>query len=530
MPVPVAGSIVLGVHLRGRSDALGGSATNRTAGRAVSSAGDRRRSAARAAPLAILVVAAVLPYARLLTCPLYPDAERAVTKNVTVARGSLIDALSADFWGRKRGDPEATGSYRPAVTSTYWLQLRVFGAGPAALHAFDMLLHAATTVLVFLWLQPFVSVRPFAFAAALLFAVHPALSEAVCSVVGRADLLAGVSFLAALLWHRRATRSVRPNRCDAAALAALGIALLAKEYAVVFPFVVLLFDVLPSGTAGGRDRRMRFWVLMLALLAGYLVLRVAILGALGKVPLVVAADTPLAGRPFVDRLANAVWLLLPALWLLVLPTRLDHIYGVGTLPVATGTSDPHFLVALGACLATAAFGVLHWRRQRDGSPLLALAIFALPLLPALNTVGVTVVLFAERFLYVPAVGFVWMLAWTASHAARGAALRTGLLAVLLAAAVLFATLTARRVEDWRSNEALARSALRVHPHSGMALHEVGMALAVRGEYEQALPFVRASLDVQGRPLWWRNYALLLERLGRSAEARAAWARGAEASR
>jgi hypothetical protein len=103
-------------------------------------------------------------------------------------------------------------------------------------------------------------------------------------------------------------------------------------------------------------------------------------------------------------------------------------------------------------------------------------------------------------------------------------------ACVLLVAVVFALRTARRVEDWRSNEALARSALRAHPRSAMALHEVGMMHALKGEFAAAEPLVRASLEVQSRPLVWRNYSLLLERMGRTAEAREAWNRFIETSR
>jgi hypothetical protein len=507
-----------------------------------SGASARPWRAAAAAPFVVIVAAAVLPYVHLLGCPLYPDAERAVTKNPVVAQGSIADVSSTDFWGRRRGSDEATGSYRPAVSLTYWLQVRTTGARPAPLHAFDLLVHAGAALLVFVWLRRGFAAVWLPVAAALLFAVHPALSEAVCSVVGRADLMAGTSFLAALVLHRRAAHDPHPGRTDAAALACLAVALLSKEYAVAFPFVLFLSDLLrpavpaadPNGGAasagGARSGRVRFWVLMAVLLGGYLLLRVAVLGSLGKVPLVVAADTPLFGRSFVDRVANAVWLLAPALRLLVVPIRLDHVYGFGTLPVATGTSDPLFLVVALAGVAAVVLGVLEWRRRRDATPLLALAMFTLPLLPALNTVGVTVVLFAERFLYVPAVGFVWMLAWVVGRVVRSDRGQKRAAAALVAVGLVFAALTARRVEDWRSNETLARAALRAHPGSAMALHEVGMMLAMRGELEQALPYVRRSLDVQGRPIVWRNYALILERLGRRAEAREAWARGAEASK
>jgi hypothetical protein len=491
----------------------------------------RRRSIPRVAPLVLLVAAAALPYARLPSCPVYPDAERA-TRNAIVRGGSAAAVVTADFWGHARNDAEATGSYRPSVSLTYWLQARLWGGGAAPLHLFDMALHAAAVLLLYGMLGLALGGGTPALLAALVFAVHPALSEAVASVVGRADLLAGASFLGALLSHRRAARSAASLRWEAGALVLLAVALFSKEYAVVFPFLLLLVDlVLP--VAAGSDRRAairRFGVWMLVVLGLYLAVRIAVLGSLGRVPLVVPADTPLAGYSLLDRLANAVWLLGVALRLLVVPAALDHVYGVGTVAVASGIGDPRALASVALWMAAAALAGWHWRRRGDGVPFVALVLFALPLLPALNTVGVTVILFAERFLYVPAMGFALGLAWLLQRATRRTLVHRVVTACVLLVAVVFALRTARRVEDWRSNEALARSALRAHPRSAMALHEVGMMHALKGEFAAAEPLVRASLEVQSRPLVWRNYSLLLERMGRTAEAREAWNRFIETSR
>lgn len=47
------------------------------------------------------------------------------------------------------------------------------------------------------------------FVAAMLFAVHPIHTEAVTGVVGRAETLSSVFFLAAFLFYSKATRKKR---------------------------------------------------------------------------------------------------------------------------------------------------------------------------------------------------------------------------------------------------------------------------------------------------------------------------------
>lgn len=49
-------------------------------------------------------------------------------------------------------------------------------------------------------------------AAALLFLAHPMHVESICPIVGRADCLCGVFYLAALLVYRRSTQTTGKAR------------------------------------------------------------------------------------------------------------------------------------------------------------------------------------------------------------------------------------------------------------------------------------------------------------------------------
>jgi len=100
--------------------------------------------------------------------------------------------------------------------------------------------HAARAVtwLLYLLLLAILETSPHgqtvAFVAALLFAVHPIHTEAVASVVGRAELLAAGFLLAAWILHLR-------DR-EIAALICFLLALLSKESAAAFLALVLLGD------------------------------------------------------------------------------------------------------------------------------------------------------------------------------------------------------------------------------------------------------------------------------------------------
>src|SRR5258708_7024560 len=129
---------------------------------------------------------------------------------------------------------QATNVFRPVTFSTFALDWKLGGGRPFLFHLVNLVLHAAVTWLLYLLLQTVLRSSPdgkpdgktVAFACALLFAVHPIHTEAVASIVGRAELLAAGFLLAAWILHLR-------DR-EISALICFVLALLSKESAVVF--------------------------------------------------------------------------------------------------------------------------------------------------------------------------------------------------------------------------------------------------------------------------------------------------------
>src|ERR1035437_3548459 len=101
-------------------------------------------------------------------------------------------------------DPKDVSYHRPLTMLTYATHGEI-GAGFALpFHAVNILLHAGVAVLVLVlasWL--FESTR-IPLIAAALFAIHPIHTEAVTSVVGRAELLCALFGLMAMLSAARA--------------------------------------------------------------------------------------------------------------------------------------------------------------------------------------------------------------------------------------------------------------------------------------------------------------------------------------
>jgi len=118
----------------------------------------------------------------------------------------------------------------------------------------------------------------------------------------------------------------------------------------------------------------------------------------------------------------------------------------------------------------------------------ALVLLFLPLGPVLNARWMSAAVFAERYLYVPSIGFCWLLAWAAVSLWRAqtpAFLRPLARAVpvlLVAIAVPYGVKTVERNRDWRSEEVLFKKTL-----------EQGDASLIRNNLG-ALYFNRSDMD------------------------------------
>ncbi|MEW6750352.1 MAG: tetratricopeptide repeat protein [Candidatus Latescibacterota bacterium] len=534
----------------------------------------------------LVCLAAAVVYAGMLGNGFAHDAGAVVRDNPIVARGSLAQIATTDYWAGYHGD--VSGLYRPLTVLSFALNRRLLGPGPAGHHLVDLALHALATLLLYRLVRSWSGRRELAGWTALLFAVHPAASEAVASVVGRADLLVAASAFAAVRLHLLGRQ--RPGwRAPAGAALALSLGLLCKESALCVPALLALAEALQyrgfgvrrhthlaaavSRLAGGDqtcgspavpDARpiparppagAAVWGLYLAVVVAYLALRQAVLGGLTVGP-VDRLDNPLVELGPVLLRLNAVAVLWRYGGLLAFPAPLcaDYSYAALSLERTVGLAA---LLPLVAGLAALGLFLTGWRRR----PWLAggVAWILLSLLPVANLVVPIGTIMAERALYLPAAGFALALAaLLADGVARHRAAR---LSACLVPGV-WAVLAAQRSGDWESDYTLFAQAVEVRPGSarawralgraalehgdeagGMAAleqalrilpdyHEVhgdlGVLLLEHGQAARALEPLAAALRLApGDPTLWYNAGLAHHRLGERDAAREAFARAVQ---
>lgn len=365
--------------------------------------------------------------------------------------------LTTGFWG----DPgaESSGTYRPLTVLTLAFDHRLGGGRPWAFHLTNLLLHGLAVAVAFLVLADRLRDPVLSALAALLFGWHAVHTENVAGIVGRADVLATLLGLSAWALARR--RRLGVALCAGPALL---LALLAKEGALAAAGLILADDLLGLDHARPASRRTRMCALLaLALAIGlWLALRVY---ATGHVAAPVGFQSnPLVGAGAGARLLTAAHLLGRTIGLLLAPLVLSADYSYAEiLPVHT-LARADVLCALALALALPALAL----RLRTRRPALALAIivFGVTYLPVANLLVLIPTIFAERLLYLPALGLCLALAAFART-------RRFLLVACALVALGHGVRAAVRTRDWRSQRTLFTSAAAASPGSARVWFNLG---------------------------------------------------------
>jgi hypothetical protein len=396
--------------------------------------------------------------------------------------------------------------YRPMVVLTYLLDQALFGPGSKTQpqvgpHATLLAFHLICTF--FVWMlarQVLVAQRGRewgAVAAAAIFAAHPIHTEAVCWISGRGDTVAAMFMLPAIVvaLHFRNRPSVWSLLLTPALFMS---ALLAKEVAVpTIVIIPILFWLVPwqAGDQGGLPARAPGriesmlgnpavgWRLLFLLnglaLVAYFVLR-SLNGLTAGSELNVGF-----GALFTRAAAAAAYYL----WFVAIPWP-QSVFP-DQLPSLTAS-----LAGVGAYLLIALTSLWLWRR---GQPelLIGLLVFLLALAPsmavAVRVISETPV--AERYLYVPSVGWSLVVGWLVAWAWARPRARLLALAAALVLTASYAWATVLRGRIWLDDEALWTSAASAAPNASLPHHWLGMTAGNRGRLRDAIGHFERALSL-----------------------------------
>ena len=412
-----------------------------------------------------LAILTFLAYSNSFDAALTMDSPTLVERDTRLREASeenLHLIWTKNYWWPSR----PSNLFRPMTTLSFLFNYTILGNGtrPGGYHAVNLLLHALNVGLAFGVVRRVAGSPAVAAFAAAIFALHPIATEAVTNVAGRADLLAAAAVLGGLWLHIESTRRPNPWPWRAALLVTTLFGVFAKESAVVVIPAIVLYDIL-GPRAGERPRLGRLeWPSYAALAVAFVALLAARRSALADMGYYRDhfMDNPLVGGSFLASRLTALKVMGLQLWKLVWPMTLSCDYSYDQIPLfgrGGGLEDAKAIVSavvVGIVLAAA------WvtRRRQPALAFFVLFYFA-TLLPTSNLLLHIGSIMAERFLYLPSVGFAAAVAIGVHTALRG---RTPY-AVAGVLVLLYAGRTYVRNEDGRTEDTLFEASRRTSPRS-----------------------------------------------------------------
>ena len=404
------------------------------------------------------------------------------------------------------GTYKKEGHYWPLLYTTFWIEHKLWGFSPAGYHIVNILIHFASTVL--LWRLLARLAVPGAWFVTAVFAVHPLHTESVAWIMGRKDMLATLFCLMALfVWLRFVELPSRGRY--AGALLLFAAAMLSKSVVVVFPATLLILQWWKEG------RLTRAYLLRVA---PFFFVGLAIAG--GDMLFYQDVQPISLGYSMAERVliaAHSLWFYLgKLLW----PVDLAVIYPHWDVNVA----DPLGWLYVIAAAAVAA--ALWFLRDRIGrGPLACALFFAVMLSPTLGFIDYGYMRYsfvADRYQYLAGIGaIVFFVAATVCGVSRlPDVLRKVARGTAVALLVLLGVATWNHAAVYKDEITLFRHVISLNPQAYTAHLNLAYALLhSEGGSEEALAAAREA--VKKRPLYYSSHNVLgaaLSGLGRHEEA------------
>lgn len=386
--------------------------------------------------------------------------------------------------------------YRPVIYGSMVLDKGVWGISPFGFHFSNVLFNAVSAVLFFflalLLLKEF-NVSEGASAALIsgvLFALYPMHVESVSWVSGRTDVLCGLFFFLAFIFH---ILSYRRLIFLVPAAAGFSLSLLSKEVAVVFPFTVLAFDLL-SRRLGHRDNTIKYAVYFgLLILYSYLRSRafINIPDLSGeRIPGESAAEGAVSGA---SEFAGVLKVILGSYLFYFKKLVFPFTFNAFVESVQTGFVSIISSIGVFLTLFAISFFSVMKRRSLTAFSILWVVITLSPsVLVALFGIASSPV--AERYLYIPSAGLSILFGYCIFQLGTGMRIKRAswVLAFLLAAVYLL--FTVHRQSAWDGRLSLWEDTSRKSPSSPITHINYGMALLDAGREDEALGELLKNFD------------------------------------
>ena len=397
--------------------------------------------------------------------------------------------------------------YDPIAMLIMAMEFKVFGPSSVALKAVSLVLHLANTLLVFQIIRYLFNRFDYAIITAVLFALNTQQVESVAWLAASTKIGAYSLFsLSSLLAYIRYLKEKKLSWLGLSVFFFL-LSCLCKEQAIALPATLLAIDYV-------YGRRLRDRLVLLEKAPFFivsLIFAVVTLSLTGKMQNPEMLNYYSAGERFIFACFSVVTYVLK----LILPVNLSAFY---TYPLKTAIPAYYYPTPIFGVLVLGALWFF-WKKQQRIIVFCIVFFSANIFLPLMSQVlSVRDVMMADRYVYLPAIGFFLLVAYAVVELLKNnPRLRVAIWSGLLAYCLLLAVLTWQRTLIWENSITLFTDVIDKAPvQSGkktsflvLAYNNRGVARKQAGDRQGALADFTEAIDLNPRDARaWVNRANL----------------------
>lgn len=396
------------------------------------------------------------------------------------------------------------GNWFPITWLSYMLDIVVADPSPRTFHISNLLYHLANSslLLVALYLMTGHVYRSAIVAA--LFALHPLHVESVAWISERKDLMSGFFLMLTLIAYTKYRQQQNVARY-LVTLVLFACGLMSKPMLVTLPLLLLLLDYWPLKKYDSIFSR-KFRLLALEKIP-FFILSIAsaiITYNVQKHKAVVSY----AESSLLTNVKNAAVSYVMYIYKTFVPTKLAVIY-----PFQADISTLKVLTA-GLLIVAVSLWVIVKKKEKPYL-LVGWCWYIIALLPVIGIIRVGKQSMADRYAYIPHIGFFILLVWWASESSfiNKIGSKVKIIAVVCLLLVL-TTLTWRQTGRWKTSLELFTHTVDVTENNWVALGVLGFDYITSNDLDKALLVLNKSLSLNPKnTMALFNMGVLQNKLG-----------------
>jgi tetratricopeptide (TPR) repeat protein len=414
-------------------------------------------------------------------------------------------------------------TYQPVRMLSYAIDYRFWQLNPMGYRITNIFLYILTCMMVFLTLR-LVSVYlregkqsdshfRVALLGGLLFAAHPVHVEAVAWLSARKEVLQGFFFFLAfyLYLQGREDRGTKRRIFLSLVLLSILLAILSKPSAIVFPAVLVIYEVALRQNKWVDFVKGHWFFLLLSVLISLIFTYILI-----KVMFDAGGIKPYYGGTFFNNLLVSFYVFLYNIKLLVFTINYSAAY---TIRVPFPLINVQTAIVIGTVFLL--FGLSIWSLKKTKVIFFSVFFFFLTLLPYLNIIPISTLL-ADRYLFIGSfsycfllgIGFDKLYTYTQKRFSEDffKALSVAMFLFLLGG---YSFMTIRQNKIWENSYTLWSDAVEKYPESNTANALLGVVYMDLGMDEKAAECLEKAvqilpIDYESR----NNLGIVYQRLNR----------------